>query len=124
MAKALSGETVATTNLFFLRLCKSASRTQSSGGGPLGQMLRPQREAFVAALVRLPDEVIIVPMRALAWRMGTLMREHSGLSTLGAEAIATAEALAASLLVSDRDDSPGIRGCAKRLGIGYSTVAR
>lgn len=31
-------------------------------------------------------------MRDLAWRMGVLVSEHAGLSTLGSEAVAAAEA--------------------------------
>ncbi len=63
-------------------------------------------------------------MRQLAWRMGTLVFEQSGLSTLGSESVAAAELLAARILASDRDDSPGIRFACDRLGILYGTVSR
>ena len=55
---------------------------------------------------------------------GVLVAEHAGLSTLGSEAVAAAEALGARLLTSSRDDSPRIRHCCERLAIGYSTLAR
>jgi hypothetical protein len=42
----------------------------------------------------------------VAWRMGVLVAERTGLFTLGSEAVAAAEALSARVLVSSRDDSP------------------
>jgi len=90
----------------------------------LGRLSPPERQAVAAALVRLPDDIAIVPMRQLASRMGTLVFEQSGLSTLGSEAVAAAELLAARILASDRDDSPGIRSACDRLGILYRTVSR
>ncbi len=63
-------------------------------------------------------------MRELAWHMGVLITEHSGLSTLGAEAVAAAAALGGRVLVSSRDDGPGIKACCRSRGIGYKTLAR
>ncbi len=63
-------------------------------------------------------------MRDLAWRMGVLASEHSGLSTLGAEAVAAVEALRATVLVSARDDSPGMRRCCAALGVAYHALGR
>ena len=63
-------------------------------------------------------------MRQLAWRMGVLVSQHSGLSTLGSEAVAAAEALDAEVLVSARDDSPGMRRCCTALNVGYQTLRR
>jgi hypothetical protein len=83
-----------------------------------------ERDALVAALVALPDEFEVVPMRQLAWRMGQLISEHSGLSTLGSEAVAAAEALNAPLLVSSKDDSPGVRGACRMLRMRYTTLVR
>ena len=83
-----------------------------------------ERDALVAALVALPDEFEVVPMRQLAWRMGQLIAEHSGLSALGSEAVAATEALDARLLVSSRDDSPGIREACRIHRLRYATLAR
>lgn len=63
-------------------------------------------------------------MRDLAWRMGVLAAEHAGLSALGAEAIAAAELLGARILVSARDDGPGIRAASRRLGVDYEALDR
>lgn len=122
LRRAVGREARATTNLWYARLCKSAAR--AAGGALLGDLPAAEREALVAVLVKLPDDVTVVPMRDLAWRMGVLVSEHSGLSTLGSEAVAAAEALGARMLASTRDDSPGIRHACERLGIRYSTVDR
>jgi hypothetical protein len=122
LRRAVGREQLATTNLWYARLCKSAAR--STAGALLGELPPDERQAVVAALVMLPERITVVPMRNLAWRMGTLVAEHSGLSTLGSEAVAAAEALGARVLASSRDDSPGIRQCCARLRIRYSTLNR
>lgn len=122
LRRAVRRDDLATTNLWYARLCKSAASRR--GGALLGDWQPNERDALVAALVALPDEIQMVPMRELAWRMGQLISEHSGLSTLGAEAVAAAEALNARLLVSSRDDGPGIREACRVLRMRYSTVAR
>lgn len=122
LRRAVRRDQLATTNLWYARLCKSAAR--SAGGALIGDLPPFERQALVAALVKLPDHITVLPMRDLAWRMGVLVSEHSGLSTLGSEAVAAAEALDARVLASSRDDCPGIRLSCERLGIRYSTVDR
>ena len=122
LRRAVRREPLATTNLWYARLCKSAAR--AAAGALLDDLPAAERESLVAALVKLPDEVTVVPMCDLAWRMGVLMSEHNGLSTLGSEAVAAAEALAARVLASSRDDIPGIRQCCEWLAIRYTTIDR
>lgn len=122
LRRAVRRQPLATTNLWYARLCKSAAR--AAGGALIGVLLPPERQALVAALVTLPDDITVVPMRDLAWRMGVLASERTGLSTLGSEAVAAAEVLDARVLASSRDDSPGIRRTCQQLGIRYSTVDR
>jgi hypothetical protein len=117
---AIGGEDVATTNLWYVRLCKSASRSEP--GALLGRLNSRARQAVVAGLVDLPKDVRVVNMRTLAWRMGELMSHGGGLSTLGAEAIAAAEELEARMVVSDRDLSPAMLAGCQRLGISFSIV--
>lgn len=122
LRKAIGRSDVATTNLWYVRLCKSAA---AQGGGTLLQTWSsPEREAVIAGLIALPDGVTVIPMVQLAWRIGQLIRDHSGLSTLGAEAIAATEQLGARLLVSSRDDGPGIRAAALAIGAQYATLER
>jgi hypothetical protein len=119
---ALADEPVATTNLWYARLCKGAAR--AADGALLRGWPTDERRALVAALVALPDEIQIVPMRTLAWKMGELVADHGGLSTLGAEAVAAALALDARIFVSARDDGPGIRACCRAVGVPYESLPR
>jgi hypothetical protein len=122
LRRAVGGEGLATTNLWYARLCKSAAR--ASTGALVGKLDISERRALVAALVGLPEEFTIAPMRYLAWRMGTLDAEETGLSTLAAEVVAAAESLPARVLASSRDDSPGIQRACGRLGLLYDTLER
>jgi hypothetical protein len=122
LRRAVRGEGLATTNLWYARLCKSAAR--ASAGALVGNLDVSERQVLVAALVELPDEFTITPMRNLAWRMGTLGAKETGLSTLAAEAVAAAESFPARVLASSRDDSPGIRRACGRLGLLYDTLER
>jgi hypothetical protein len=122
LRRAARRNDLGTTNLWYARLCKSAASQR--GGALLGGWDPNERDALVAALIALPDEIQVIPMRRLAWRMAQLVSEHSGLSTLGSEAVAAAEALNARLLVSSRDDGPGIREACRVLGVRYATLAR
>jgi hypothetical protein len=122
LRRAVRRDDLATTNLWYARLCKSAAGRR--GGALFTAWDHAERDALVAALVALPDDFEVVPMRALSWRMGQLISEHHGLSTLGSEAVAAAEALGARLLVSSRDDSPGMRECCQALRLRYRTLLR
>ena len=122
LRRAIRRDSLATTNLFYARLCKSAAG--QSGGALLGSWDPDERGALIAALVALPDEFEVVPMRDLAWRMGQLVAKHRGLSTLGSEAVAAAEHLGARLLVSSRDESPGMRDACRSLQLRHTTLAR
>jgi hypothetical protein len=122
LQRSVRSEEIATTNLWYARLCKSAARAGT--GALVGDLNLLERQALVAALVRLPSDFKVVPMREVAGRMGVLISEESGLSTLGAEVVAAAEALDARVMVSSRDDSPGVRRCCQRLSIPYATLRR
>ena len=122
LRRAVARSAVATTNLWFARLCKSAAG--QGGGALLGSWSAEEREALIAGLIALPDDIEIVTMKELAWRMGRLVQDHSALSTLGSEAVSAAEHLGASILVSSRDDGPGIRRACSSLRIRYRTLDR
>jgi cysteine synthase len=124
LRRAVGRHDVATTNLWYSRLCKSAAGATTTAGALLGGWTSDERRAIIATLVALPDDFAVLPMRELAWRMGVLVSNHSGLSTLGAEAVAASEALGATVMVSSRDDSPGMHRCCDVLGISYRTVRR
>ena len=122
LVDAVAGEVVATTNLWYARLCKSAAR--AADGALLHGWNAVERRALIAGLVALPDDIVAVAMRDIAWEMGALAAEHKGLSALGAEAVTAAISLDARLLVSARDDGPGIRDCCATLGLRYTALDR
>jgi hypothetical protein len=122
LIEAVGGDPVATTNLWYARLCKTAAG--AAGGSVLRGWPTEQRRALIANLIALPGDVHVLPLRDLAWRVGELIADHRGLSMLGAEAVAASAALEARLLVSSRDDGPGIRSAAETLGIEYVALER
>ena len=109
----------ATTNLYFLRLCKSVSRAE--GGALTGSLPPTVRLALGQRLTALPAEIQVVPMRGLAFRMAELAATHR-LSNLGAEAVAAAEYLEAPLCVWAGDDGPHTRAAMTAVG-EYRTIA-
>jgi hypothetical protein len=112
---------LATTNLFYYRLCRSAV---AGRGGALTRAWSPlRRRALSQALVQLTDEIVIVPMASIVHRMAELAADHP-VSTLGAEAVAAAEHLGGSLYVWDGDNGPRIGDCASAAGVRYRTVKR
>jgi hypothetical protein len=60
-------------------------------------------------------------MRLIGYRVAELAGSQR-VSTLGAEAVAAAEHLGASLCVWDGDDGPGIREAARANRVTYRTI--
>ncbi len=108
----------ATTNLYLLRLSKSV--IAAAGGTLTGSWPPELRRALGRRLIVLPEEIEMVPMRDLAFRMAELAATHR-LSNLGAEAVAAAEHLAAPLCVGIGDDGPQIRAAMTTVG-EYRTI--
>lgn len=111
----------ATTNLYLHRLCKSV--VSARGGALTGAWPAEQRRELGRRLLALPDEIHVVPMRSLAYRMAEIADAYR-LSTLGAEAVAAAENVDGPLCVWSGDDGPGVRAATSALGVAYRTVAR
>lgn len=122
LQRAVARANVATTNLWYARLCMSGAGHR--GGALLGSWSGNEREAVIAGLIALPESFSVVPMTDLAWRMGQLVHEYVGLSTLGSEAVAAAERLGARILVSSRDDGLGIRRACGALDIQHRALQR
>jgi hypothetical protein len=112
---------LATTNLYFVRLCKSV--VGARGGQLTGNWSLARRRALGQRLLQLPDSILILPMRLIGYRMAELAASHR-VSTLGAEAIAAADHLAGPLCVWDGDEGPRIRAAAAATQISYRTVSR
>lgn len=111
----------ATTNLYLHRLCRSV--VSARGGALTGLWPPEQRRELGRRLSSLPDEIQVVPMRELAFRMAEIAGAHR-VSTLGAEAVAAAEGLGGPLCVWEGDDGPGIRSAAAAVGVRYRTLSR
>jgi hypothetical protein len=111
----------ATTNLYLYRLSKSV--ISARGGTLTGSWAPAQRQALGRTLLALPARIEVVPLRLLTYRMAEISHAHR-VSTLGAEALAAAEHLNATLYVWEGDDGPAIRSAAVAFGTRYVPVAR
>lgn len=114
-------EQAATTNLFLVRLMRSAL-ARSGRGTLLGTWSTPRLEAARPDLLELRRSTTIVPMADLAWDIGELVQRHA-LSTIGAECIASARALGAEIWVWEGNDGPKVRAAASAHRVPYKTVA-
>jgi len=121
LASVLAGYEPATTNLYLFRLSKSV--VSARGGALTGGWSAEQRRVLGAKLLTLPDDVEIVPLRTISYRMAEIAAAHR-VSTLGAECVAAAEHLDAPLCVWSGDDGPGIRAAMTDLGRDYRSIAR
>ena len=121
VASMLDRHQPATTNLYLYRLSKSV--VSARGGALTGAWTAEQRRALGSNLLALPDSIHIVPLRTIAYRMAEISELHR-VSTLGAECVAAAEHLDASVCVWRGDDGPGIRAAAMDLGLNYRTIDR
>lgn len=106
LATQLAEHQPATTNLYYVRLCRNV--VTAPGGKLTGSWPAERRRALGSQLVSLPDEIAVVPIQDLAFEMAELAHVHR-LSTLGAEAVAAARHLDGALCVWDGDDGPGIK---------------
>lgn len=121
LAELLAEHEPATTNLYYVRLCRSV--VSARGGRLTGSWPVERRRELGGTLLALPEHIEVVPVRSLAYRMAELADTHR-LSTLGAEAVAAAEHLSAPLCVWEGDDGPGIRAATADIGSPYRTISR
>lgn len=122
-AARVRGE-LATTELYYHRLCTSLARPEVSGrlSAPVAALDKTTQEQFRQQLVALPDDITTVPIRDVAWRMAAL-KESYRISTLVAEALAAAEVLRATIAVDEADVGPHMRSAARDLGLQLVTVS-
>ena len=120
LASVLAEHEPATTNLYLVRLCRSV--IAAAGGTLTGSWPAEARQELGRRLVALPDDVAVVPMRAIAFRMAELARVHR-LSALSAEAAAASAHLDAPLCVWTGDDGPRLRAAVAGTGGDYRTIS-
>lgn len=123
VSNARARHELATTELYFHRLCASFARPEVAGrlSAPVAALTEDDQERFRQQLVSLPDDIISVPIRQLAWRMATLKQQFR-LSTLAAEAVAAAEELGAMIAVDAADVGPAMQDAAHELGVRFIVV--
>jgi hypothetical protein len=121
-AARVRGE-LATTELYYHRLCRSLARPDVAGrlSAPVAALDPDVHEQFHQQLVALPGDITTVPIRDLACRMAVL-KERYRVSTLVAQALAAAEALSATLAVDEADVGPRMRSAARDLALRLVTV--
>lgn len=120
LTRLIASNELATTNLYYVRLCKSV--VGARGGALTGGWSGERRQELGRRLMDLPNSILIPPMRLIGYRVAELAN-GTRVSTLGAEAVAAAEHLDASLCVWEGDDGPGIRSVARSAGVTYRTVS-
>jgi hypothetical protein len=118
----LRGE-LTTTELYYHRLCSSLARPEVAGrlSLPVTELDDETQQQFRQQLVALPDDIMTVPIRDLAWRMATL-KERYRISTLVAEALASAEYLRATIAVDVADVGPHMHAAALELGLRFAVL--
>lgn len=119
--QAIEDEALATTNLWYARLCKSAA---SVGRGALNRWMSVEdRRILIAALVALPKRGCHTDA---AGRMEAerIDRKPHRLSMLGAEAVAAASQLDGSPSRLGSGRLAWARPCCTELGRAYSTLQR
>ena len=119
LTRHLGSATVYTTNLWYLRLCRSIAA--SAGGRLTGVLTQSQRQALGRQLVALPSSISIVPLADLAWEMAERHAVYP-LSALSCEALAAAERLDAAIYVWQGDDGPHLRGACLDRKVSYRTI--
>lgn len=114
-----AGAALATTGLWYHRLCRAVSDTSVIGAlsRSLGTAGTVVAAAAVGAIIALPEHVALVSLRELAWPMAELFRDGVRLNLLALEALAAAEHLGAELCLAAIDDNPSLRTAAAARGV-------
>ena len=118
-----SDPTIATTGYWYVRLCQAVLGVADRPGtlsGPFTALPGDQREQALAAVLELPEEIGLVSLRELGPVIGRLRARHQ-LNILGAEALAAAVYLDATVALSAR--SPRLEGALSVEGMSFQVVA-
>jgi hypothetical protein len=116
---------MATTGLWYLRLCAAFSRPGPAGRltAPWAELSEPGQARLRRALLALPAAIELISLRELAWPAAELQSVHRAagrpLSAAMAEALAAAQHLGAGIAVSHRDVGPGLEAAAEVDGVPF-----
>ena len=102
------GAAVATTGLWYHRLCRALSSTTVTGSlsRALGGADADIAAAAVRAVTTLPETIGLVSLRGLAWPMAEVLGTGPPLNLMSLEALAAAEHLDAELCLAAVDANP------------------
>ncbi len=119
------GSTIATTGLWYHRLCRALS-TQTVIGSisrQLGGVEESVAGAVLGTVIDLPESIELVSLRTLSWPMGQLIGGGVRLNLLSLEALAAAEYLGAEMCLAAVDENIPLQQAADARGTTLRIVA-
>ncbi len=105
--RAVARHDVATTGLWYLRLCQAVER--SLGGmlsAPFAQLDPARRARAIERVLELPDDIALLSLRSLAPTMARQQVSFPKLNLLGRETLAAATQLPSDVLVAENNIGP------------------
>ena len=104
------GAAVATTGLWYHRLCRALSSTVVTGSlsRSLGRADADIAAAAVRAATALPETIGLVSLRELSWPMADSLAAGVRLNLMSLEALAAAEHLDAEICLASVDENPSL----------------
>ncbi len=123
-ALRLSDSRIATTGLWYHRLCRAVidSTVVGSMSRRLSGLAPAAASAAIASVVRLPPDIEMVSLRTLGWPMAELLSGGFRLNLLSLEAIAAARAIDAEICLAEADRNEVLMDAARTLGLNVRTV--
>ena len=119
------GARIATTGLWYHRLCRALS--DSSVIGPmsrrLGGLTTSAAAEVVATVVRLPPSIELVSLRDLGWEMAQLLTSGLRLNLLSLEAVAAARHLEAAICLASTDRNQPLVEAAQNIQLPFRFVS-
>lgn len=119
-----SGAEIATTGLWYHRLCRaiSGSSVVGSMSRRLGGVEDAAAAAAIASIIDLPNTVRLVSLRELGWPMAELLHGGAHLNLLSLEALAAAQQLDAEICLADVDANDPLRSACAESGVRVRLV--
>lgn len=115
----VAGTAIATTGLWYHRLCRALSDQAVIGSMSkrLGLVTDDVAAGVLASVIELPDNVTLVSLRTLGWPMAELVHAGARLNLLSLEALSAARHLAAEICLAEQDDNQPLLAAASRFGV-------
>lgn len=118
------GGAVATTGLWYHRLCRALSDRTVVGSMSrrLGGVDGAVATDVIASVVELPSTIELVSLRMLGWSMGDLVHGGAHLNLLSLEALAAACHLGAEICLAETDNNEPLMNAAHRWDVTVRRV--